>query len=87
MTIPTRKEPDSEPPFERCCFCRERTTFWTDLSDRKPGEQVACCPGCACCREPSEVPTKAAWFEKERALNPRLAGTTQVFQGRPTLKG
>lgn len=75
MAVPIEKQEDLEPPYERCCFCRNRTTFWTNLPDRTHGQQVACCPGCACSYKPKEVPTKDAWFEKEMALEPRRAGS------------
>lgn len=72
--IPIEREPDNDPPLERCCFCRNRTKYWTVLASRKPGEQVACCESCAKEHKPSEVPTKHAWCEKERKLNPTIAG-------------
>jgi len=56
------------PPFERCCFCRAPSPFWTLLADRKPGAQVACCQDCAASHEASEVPTKRAWCDKEKAI-------------------
>lgn len=71
MSIPTEREPDPEPPFERCCFCRVRTTTRTKLTNRNPAAQVACCEGCAAMNVPEAVPTKRAWFEKERQLDPR----------------
>lgn len=77
--IPLRDLPD-EPPHEPCCFCRVSTTLWTDLPDRAPGAQVACCRPCSKERAPAEVPTKRAWFEKERAI-PR--GHWPWLQGGP----
>lgn len=71
MPIPIHPQPDTEPPFERCCFCRTPTRQWTELADRAPGAQVACCKSCAAQHEPAEVPTKLAWFRKEQALSPR----------------
>jgi len=51
MPIPIHREPDDEltqnTGQEKCCFCRTPSPFWTSLSDRKPGEQVACCTLCA----------------------------------------
>lgn len=73
MSVPIKKEPDPRPPFERCCFCRIATTYWTDLPDRTPAQQVACCSGCACSHKSAEVPTKEAWCAKERQLWDALA--------------
>jgi hypothetical protein len=55
-------------PYEQCCFCRTCTPMWTVMPDRNPEQQVACCEACAVYRQPSEVPTKAAWCETEAAL-------------------
>jgi len=63
--IPIHLEPDDGPPLERCCFCRERTKFWTSLPGRKPGEQVACCKHCASRGEPHECLTKDDWCRRE----------------------
>jgi hypothetical protein len=65
MSVPIQRQDDPEPPYERCFSCRTPTIFWTNLPDRKPGDQVACCPGCACDHKPSEVPTKAEWWQRE----------------------
>lgn len=54
--------------FERCCFCRNLTKYWTKLDDRTPGQQVACCQACAKVHVASEVPTKDAWWDREVAL-------------------
>lgn len=60
-------EPDNEfAPLERCCFCRAPATRWTLLPDRSPGEQVGICRPCALTRNPSDVPSKVEWCEKER---------------------
>ncbi len=76
MPIPTKREPVGEgPPFEACCFCDRRTPFWTELADRTPGQQVACCEPCAEKHEPSEVPTKAAWCADQRQKHPTFAGS------------
>lgn len=72
MTVPIKPEPNPKPPYEHCFSCRTPTKFWTDLPDRTPGEQVACCPGCACDLKPNEVITKKAWFERD-LLNRRPA--------------
>ena len=55
---------------ERCCICRTKTRWWTKLSDRTPGGQVALCPKCAVTTAPESIPTKDAWCDKERELNP-----------------
>lgn len=61
------EEIDPEEPIkERCCFCLERTSYWTNLSGRNEGAQVACCPKCAKTHDAKEVPTKKEWMEKER---------------------
>lgn len=87
MPIPVVREPDPQLPYERCVFCRERTIYWTDIPERTTGAQVACCPGCGCCRQPAEVPTKAEWLAKERAINPEQPRVEPpspwVFQGIP----
>jgi hypothetical protein len=64
MPIPI--EPDSdELPFEACCFCRRSTLYWTELANRKPGGQVACCADCAGRADPEDVPTKDIWWRRE----------------------
>jgi len=71
--IKVHKEPDDEPPFERCCFCRKPTPFWTQLENRTPGQQVACCEACASRAHVQDVPTKAVWCRRERiAESPRV---------------
>lgn len=64
MSIPLTRDPDG-PPYERCCFCRARTAYWTDLPDRDPGKQVACCPKCAKKATPKDVPSKKTWWRRE----------------------
>lgn len=66
--IPIILPPSVEFPYERCCFCRTPTPWWTDLKHRIPGGQVACCPDCA--KTHKRVPSKAKWCAKERALTP-----------------
>lgn len=66
MPIPVERELEVGLPFERCCFCRGRTPFWTKLDTRKPGEQVACCEGCANHASHEDVPAKAVWCRRER---------------------
>ncbi len=69
--IPVSTEPEIlEPSYEQCVFCRKPTKFWTDLPDRTPGEQVACCKTCATSHGPSEVLSKDAWFEKATVRRP-----------------
>jgi hypothetical protein len=58
-------------PIERCCFCRTPTRWWTKLPDRTPGQQVACCQGCADSQAPADVPTKDQWCDREQALRLR----------------
>jgi len=65
MSVPTTKQPDPEPPFERCCFCRKPTMHWHAPKD------VAVCLECAETHEPAEVPSKANWLAKEDALTPK----------------
>lgn len=66
MPVPIHKEPDGEPPMERCCFCRSVTPYWTSLSDRKLGQQVAICQHCASRADPVDVPSKEMWSRRER---------------------
>jgi len=66
--VPFIHEPEdlgSFPP-EHCCFCGEPTRHWTDLPDREPGQQVACCVRCAVQNPWESVPSKTAWLAKER---------------------
>lgn len=55
-------------PQENCCMCRKKTPWWYG----KGPLNVALCPDCAKTTRKSEVPTKAEWFKKERALKPPL---------------
>lgn len=73
--IPVEDCPDPDDPhtLERCCFCRKRTSWWTKLPKRTPGQQVACCETCSKKHTTSEVPTKDAWCNTERRLSPRFA--------------
>lgn len=64
MTIPIKREPPDMGPAERCCFCRKGSRMWTNLPDRAPGEQVACCADCSKRHWPADVPTKNAWFKQ-----------------------
>ena len=61
--IPVRQEPD-EAAFdtERCCFCWDATTYWTNIPSRKPGDQVACCMRCAQKNYIKDVPSKSYWW-------------------------
>jgi adenylate cyclase len=70
--IPVKRQPDLEPPYERCCFCRTPTTMWTALKDRAPGGQVACCKDCSLSHTQDEVPSKKDWCDKENKLTPRF---------------
>jgi hypothetical protein len=69
--IPTIRQDNPQPPFEVCCFCRQRTMLWTNLPDRKEGEQVACCGACAERAKPEDVPTKKQWFRREEIADHR----------------
>lgn len=82
MPISILPEPEPQPPFENCCFCRAPTKFWTELEDRTGGAQVACCRSCAEQHEPSEVPTKLDWFKKEKALREAREGYTPASKSR-----
>ena len=66
MAVPIKKDKHAEPPYEQCFSCRTPTIFWTDLADRDAGQQVACCPGCACDHQPHEVLTKHEWFAEAK---------------------
>jgi hypothetical protein len=65
--IPTTSEMGPFGGLENCAICRGITVLWTDLPERAPGEQVACCKGCAKSKVPADVPTKRAWFEGTQA--------------------
>ena len=67
--IKVEQEPDAEPPFEPCCFCRKPTPFWTCLEGRNEGQQVACCKSCALYAHVQDVPTKAVWCRRERIVD------------------
>lgn len=72
--IELEREPDDDPPMERCCFCRKVTKFWTRLSGRKPGQQVACCQECGKTATDKDVPTKKDWCRREQiAMGPKFA--------------
>jgi hypothetical protein len=63
MSIRVAKEPHPELPYERCCFCRAPTPFWTDFGD--PRDAVACCEACARRAYVRDVPSKAQWCRRE----------------------
>lgn len=74
MSLPIVEEKDVQlrkQEQECCCFCREKTRWWTDMPERKPGEQVACCPKCAKVATPEDLPTKEAWCRRERIARGR----------------
>jgi hypothetical protein len=52
---------------ENCCMCREATRYW-HRSD------VALCCECAKTTELADLPTKAEWCAKERALRHKRFG-------------
>lgn len=72
--IPIEREPPDTGPSEHCCFCCAPTRMWTDMHNRLPGAQVACCETCAKTRQRDEVPTKKAWFASERKRHPHSYG-------------
>jgi predicted amidophosphoribosyltransferase len=49
--------------LERCCMCRAPTPWWRSVED------VALCPTCAKKTKASELPRKAEWIAKERAIS------------------
>ena len=64
--IPIQREPPSMAmEWERCCFCRAGTPWWTALKSRLPGGQVACCRACAAGHKAVQVPSKRAWCDLE----------------------
>jgi hypothetical protein len=60
--VKVKREPKGMGPFERCCICREPTPFWYTPKD------VALCRACARTAKVKDLPDKAAWVTKERAL-------------------
>jgi hypothetical protein len=75
------KEPGAAPPFERCCFCRKPTVWWTTNTKGKvTGDSVACCDVCAPKHDRPDVPSKKEWMAKERLMTQRL---TEVGPGDP----
>jgi len=70
MPIPIHQEKDDEltrnTDLEKCCFCRDRTPWWTSLPSRRGGQQVACCPTCASRGDPKDVPSKTDWCRREQ---------------------
>lgn len=58
------KEPGGMEGLERCCFCRDRTPYWTK-------KDVAICLSCAKIHVESEVPSKREWCDKEAKLSKR----------------
>lgn len=67
--IPTVQESEDLRAYsaEQCCFCLKPTRTWTNLPERKGGEQVACCPPCSRACQPSQVPSKRAWCDLDQA--------------------
>ncbi len=47
---------------ETCCFCREPTTYWTDVLQRSEEQQVPCCTICADTYRQKDVPSKQYWL-------------------------
>lgn len=67
--LPLVPEPIDMGVAEACCFCHALTRFWTDLPDRTPGQQVACCPDCAGIFDADVVPSKNEWMDYWRERN------------------
>jgi len=69
VPIPIEQESNPEERCkEPCCFCRARTTWWTDIRHRSPSAQVACCEDCADQWRQMDVPSKSYWFAREKLL-------------------
>lgn len=93
MPIPIHEEKDPELKKyeqEHCCICRDRTTWWTSLPNRKLGQQVAICPHCASRGDPKDVPTKKVWWRREEiALHPTIGdiarGHDKVYPPAPVV--
>ena len=69
MPIPVENEKDPESWLrESCCFCWQPTPWWTSIASRSPGEQVACCPGCAKTYRVKDVPSKRYWWDLSARL-------------------
>ena len=69
MAIPVHHEPAGvlfASVMEHCCMCRTPTRFWHQPVD------VALCPSCADTTAMEQLPTKAEWLAKERALTQRF---------------
>jgi len=49
---------------EKCCLCRKPTRYWWGTG----ALNVALCPDCAKITKAIELPTKAEWCTKERAI-------------------
>lgn len=67
--IKVKLEPDDISwPLEKCCFCRNPTKYWTECTNLKPGEQLACCENCARVANYKDLPTKEEWCNRERIV-------------------
>lgn len=61
--IPLARELLPEDRLEdACCFCRDRTTYWTDVLQRTEEQQVPCCVICADIYRQKDVPSKQYWL-------------------------
>lgn len=90
--IPTTTDTGPFGGLEHCAICRAITHHWTALPDRAPGEQVACCEGCAKSKTPGDVPTKDAWCVAEKRASGhvrRVTATTPTGRrgNKPGTKG
>lgn len=64
MSIRVVKEPEGAgPPYERCCFCWRKTTWWHAKKD------VAVCPECAKTHNTADIPKKQDWCEQTTGLD------------------
>ena len=70
--INVHEDPNPDTILENCIFCRSKTTYWTSLDERTPGQQVACCQSCASSAMPEDVPTKSQWIHREHVANKRF---------------
>ena len=76
VTVIYEEESCPSSSYENCCFCFEATPCWTNVSGRKPGEQVACCEDCAEEYRVKDVPSKEYWCAMVRRMG------TEYMRGR-----
>lgn len=56
---------------EKCCICRHPTLYWYK-SPVGLQETVAVCQFCADVADPSDVPSRAEWFRREKVVKESL---------------